>query len=184
VFSLVAFATFIPLVWTFSANRATSAVPLTRLAAIPGLWWVTMALMFVALELVVLGFARPNPIALTARRGSGAGGILRVTRHPAFMGAALFGFAHLLINHRPIDQVFFGGTFLYSLLGSAHQDWRKRQEGGPAMERFFAETSFLPFAAIVAGRTRFEPREIGAIPVVIGAVLYGVIFVFHHRWFG
>ncbi len=83
LFSLVAFATFVPLVWTFFARRTSTAMPLTRLAQTPGIWWLTMILMFIAFELLVLAFARPNPLALTARKGSGAGGILRVTRHPA-----------------------------------------------------------------------------------------------------
>jgi uncharacterized membrane protein len=184
LFSLVAFATFVPLVWTFFAHRTSTAMPLPRLAQTPGIWWLTMILMFVALELVVLAFARPNPLALTARTGFGAGGILRVTRHPAFMGAALFGLAHLLVNPRALERAFFGGALVYSILGSAHQDWRKRLEKGPEMERFYAETSFLPFVAIAAGRTRFEPREIGGAAFAIGAILYAVVFVFHDRWFG
>jgi len=121
---------------------------------------------------------------LTARTGFGAGGILRVTRHPAFMGAALFALAHLLVNQRALDRAFFGGGLVYSILGSAHQDWRKRLEKGPEMERFYAETSFFPFVAIAAGRTRFVPREIGGAAFAIGAILYAVVFVFHNRWFG
>src|SRR6185295_8665359 len=90
LFSLVAFATFVPLVWTFFHYRTSTAIPLPYLVQRPGIWWVTMVLVLVGFELLVLGFARPNPLALSARQGSGAGGILRVTRHPAFMGVALF----------------------------------------------------------------------------------------------
>src|SRR5437899_7395264 len=115
LFSVVAFATFVPLVWTFFAHRTSTAVPLTLLAQTPGIWWLTMILMFVALELLVLGFARPNPLALTARAGSGAGGILRVTRHPAFMGGALFALAHLLVSQRALDRTFFAAGLGYSI---------------------------------------------------------------------
>jgi uncharacterized membrane protein len=184
LYSLIAFATFVPLVWTFFAHRPSTAIPLPQLAQVPGVWWATMLLMLVAFELVVLGFARPNPLALSARAGSGAGGILRVTRHPAFMGVALFGLAHLLVNHGALDRAFFGGVLVYSVLGSAHQDWRKRREAGPEMERFYAETSFFPFVAIATGRTRFQGRELGGIPVAVGLVLFAVVFLFHHRWFG
>ncbi len=142
-----------------------------------------MILNLVAFELVVLGFARPSPLALMARTGSGAGGILRVTRHPATMGVALFGLAHLLVNVSALDRAFFGGALVYSILGSPHQDWRKRLEAGPEMSRFYAETSFFPFVANAAGRTRFEPREIGCAAFAIGATLYAVVFMFHHRWF-
>ena len=184
LFSLVAFATFVPLVWTFFAHRISTAVPLAFLAKSPGIWWLTMVLMLVAFELLVLGFARPNPLALTARAGSGAGGILRVTRHPAFMGVALFALAHLLVNHRPLERAFFGGGLVYSIFGSAHQDWRKRREAGSEVARFYAETSFFPLVAIAQGRTRFVARELGAVPLAIGAILFAVVFAFHGRWFG
>jgi uncharacterized membrane protein len=182
VYSLVALATFVPLVWTFFANRASTPMPLAELARTPGVWWIAMLLMLLAFELAVLAFARPNPLAMTARAGSGAGGILRVTRHPLFMGTALFGLAHLLVNHTTLDRAFFGGMLAYSIVGSAHQDWRKRREGGPEMRRFYAETSFFPFVAIATGRTRFEPREMNGIVAAIGLVLFAVVFMFHHRW--
>jgi uncharacterized membrane protein len=100
------------------------------------------------------------------------------------MGGALFGLAHLLVYQSALARAFFGGTLVYSILGSAHQDWRKRLEKGSEMERFYAETSFFPFVAIAAGRTRFEPREIGGTAFAIAAILYAVVFVFHDRWFG
>ncbi|NJO12951.1 MAG: hypothetical protein HC872_05210 [Gammaproteobacteria bacterium] len=42
------------------------------LATVPGIWWLTILLMFVALNLIVIGFASPNPVSnLTGRFGSG-----------------------------------------------------------------------------------------------------------------
>lgn len=82
LYSLVAFATFVPLVGTFFANRVGRGSPLPVLATVPGLRWLTMALMLVAVVLLVLGFSRPNPISPLTGATSGAVGILRVTRHP------------------------------------------------------------------------------------------------------
>ena len=48
----------------------------------------------------------------------------------------------------------------------------------------FNATDPATFVAIAAGRTRFEPREIGGVSFAIGAILYAVVFVFHNRWFG
>ena len=183
LYSLVAFATFAPLVWTFFANRIGRGTPLPMLAQIPGLRWLTMALMLVAVTFLVLGFSRPNPISPLTGRSSGAIGVLRVTRHPAFMGLAIFGFAHLLVNHTALDHVFFGGTLAYSLLGAAHQDWRKRRIADRDLERYFAETSFFPFLAIATGRNRFEPRELGTGALAAALVLYALLFTFHHRLF-
>lgn len=184
-YSLVALAIFVPLVSTFFANRIATPVPLAALVRVPGVWWLTMALMLVALPLVVLGFASPNPVStLTGRGASGAAGALRITRHPGFMGVALAGLAHLLVNPAPIDRAFFGGLFLYCLVGCAHQDWRRRRAGGPVLEPFFAETSFLPFVAILQGRNRLVFRELRPT-LLLGALgAYAALFAFHHRIFG
>jgi uncharacterized membrane protein len=185
VYSLIAFATFIPLAWTFFANRSSHAMPLPELAMTPGIWWVTMLLNLFAVVLMVLGFSRPNPVSsLTARPGSSAIGVLRITRHPAFMGVAILGLSHLLVNYSAIDRVFFGGTFLYALLGSAHQDWRRHLSADAELRRFFAETSFLPFVAIATGRNRFEPSELRASALIAGVTIFGFVFVFHYRLFG
>jgi uncharacterized membrane protein len=190
-YSLVAFATFVPLVWLFFARRISAAVPLPVLATVPGIWWLTMGLMFVATNLIVIGFTRPNPVsALMAPDPSGgssspaAVGALRITRHPAFMGVALAGLAHLLVNPAPIDRAFFGGMAVYAVLGCAHQDWRRRKAEGPALERFFAETSFFPFVAIARGRNRLVLGELRPGILVVAAIGYGLLFFHHHRFFG
>ena len=90
VYSLIALATFVPLLWTFFTNRSSHAVPLLMLLMTPGIWWLTMLLNLFAVVLLVLGFSRPNPVSsLTAKPGSGssARGALRITRHPAFISA-------------------------------------------------------------------------------------------------
>lgn len=185
VYSLLAFSTFVPLVWTFFGNRDSHAMPLSALVAMPGIWWLTMLFMLAAVVLLVLGFTQPNPVSsLTARKGSGAAGVLRITRHPAFMATAIFGLAHLLVNYDALDRAFFGGMVSYSLLGSWHQDWRKRLHANEEVQRFFAETSFFPFVAIASGRNRFEPRELSPAGLVGAAILFLVIFTYHHRFFG
>jgi uncharacterized membrane protein len=184
VYSLVAFATFVPLVWIFFTQRVAAPVPLALLLHAPGPAWATIPLMFVALNMIVLGFASPNPVSsLTAKAGVGAIGPLRITRHPGFMGVALFGVAHLLVNPAPIDRAFLGGLVGYAVLGCAHQDWRKRRagRGDPESERFFAETSFLPFVAILQGRNRLVGRELRPGLLVAAAGAFVAIFLVHHR---
>lgn len=185
LYSLVAFATFVPLCWVFFASRIATVVPLPLLAPIPGLHWLTMALMFVALMLIVLGVAKPSPLSqLMARGNVGATGALRITRHPLFMGVGLAGAAHLLVNPAPIDRAFFGGMAVYALLGCAHQDWRKRRAGDPALARLFEETSFLPFVAILSGRNRLVWSELPVPAWTVAGALYLLVFFVHHRLFG
>lgn len=182
LYSMVAFATFIPLIWVFFEYRNPHAVPLPALALTPGIWWATMLLMFVAFMLLVLGFSRPNPVSsLLEKSGSGAMGALRITRHPAFMGVAIMGLAHLLVNYSAIDRVFFGGLLIYSLLGCAHQDWRRRQTDEPGREQYFAETSFFPFVAILQGRNKLVLREFNPIAVCIAIGVFAIFFTFHNR---
>lgn len=184
VYSLVALAIFVPLVFAFFSQRIASPIPLPALLRIPGIWWLTMGLMFVALNLMVLGFSSPNPVSsLTGRSGTGAVGALRITRHPGFMGVAVFGLAHLLVNPAPIDRAFFGGAVVYSILGCAHQDWRRRRAGGAELEHFFAETSLLPFVAILQGRNRLVVGELRRGALVVAAALFVVLFFTHHRLF-
>lgn len=186
VYSLVALATFVPLCWSFFAHRIATPIPLPLLATIPSVAWLTMPMMFVALCLILLGFSSPNPVSALmgpADGGSGAAGALRITRHPAFMGVALAGLAHCLVNTAPIDRVFFGGMTIYAVAGCAHQDWRRRRAGGAALAPFFAETSFLPFVAIASGRNRFVLGELRPLVLLASAALYAAIFFFHHRLF-
>ena len=86
-------------------------------------------------------------------------------------------------NPAAIDRAFFGGMAIYSVLGCAHQDWRRRRTGGSELAAFFAETSFLPFVAIATGRNRLVLRELRPLVLVGAAGLYVAIFVFHHRIF-
>ena len=99
------------------------------------------------------------------------------------MGVALFGVAHLLVNYAAIDRAFFGGLALYSVLGCAHQDWRRRRSGGGELDRFFAETSFFPFVAIAKRRNRLVFRELRPLVLLVAAVLFVAVFFSHHRLF-
>ena len=64
-----------------------------------------------------------------------------------------------------------GGTLLI--------DRRKRLALGTDWPRFAEVTSNLPFAALLAGRSKVSLREIGVAPVLAGLLLYGVLFLAH-----
>ncbi len=108
-------------------------------------------------------------------------GVYRITRHPAFMGAGLFGLLHLLVasvNAAELD--FFGGFPVFALLGCAHHDRRKLATAGEGFERFHAETSFLPFTA------RGTLRGLSEMPaaLLLGVAISVVLRWFHPVWFG
>lgn len=183
VYSLVALATFVPLVTTYFVYRTSRAVWLPALAVVPGVWWITMLVNFAATVFLVLGFSSPNPVSsLTGGRETRVRGILRITRHPGFTGFGLLGVGHLLVLRAPIDVAFFGGLLLYAILGAAHQDWRRRSM--PELTDFFRETSFFPFVAIWPGKTSLEFSEFSLRGLAAAIVAFTMLFFFHDRLFG
>lgn len=145
IFSLVALATFVPLAWLYFANKHTGPF-LWYLGAAPGLRPIMYVGMGVAFSLAIGGLLRPSPAALRSSTTE-ARGLLRLTRHPTFMGVGLFGLLHLLVVPVNLAELlFFGGLPLFACIGCAHQDRRKLAEGGETFRRFYDATVFLPFS--------------------------------------
>jgi uncharacterized membrane protein len=183
LYSLVAFATFIPLVSTYFANKHAGPL-LWSLASIPGVRWLAVALSGAAVVLLVLSFVQPSPTGMMPGVPRRARGVTRITRHALFMAIGLWGLAHTIVNGFLSDVIFFGGFLVYALIGSAHQDSRKQADGGSEMSTFYGETSILPFAAILDGRNRLALSEIPLIGVAIGLVAAVLLYNFHEQLFG
>lgn len=178
IYSLVAFATFIPLVWVYLAHRHAGAV-VWNLAAAPGVRQLAMLLAVLAFAVIAGGVLQPSPALVGSKQAWGARGLTRITRHPLSMGIALWSLSHLLINGFLTDVLFFGGMLAFSLAGAAHQDARKRATEEERLGQFFAESSFWPFGAIIAGRNRLIWRELPWIALVIGAAAAVGIYALH-----
>ena len=183
LYALVAFATFVPLVWAYLGNRHAGGV-MWSLAAAPGVRPLAAALAVLAIALIVGGVLHPSPALVGMKQAWGARGLTRITRHPLFMGIALWAFSHLLLNGFVTDVVFFGGLLAFSLAGAAHQDARKHATEEARLGQFFAETSFWPCGAIVAGRNRLIWRELPWIALAIGAAAAVGIYALHPWAFG
>jgi uncharacterized membrane protein len=185
VYSLVALATFVPLVWIYAAHK--HAGPLLWITLGPAsvarpVNHVLMALAFILFVASLLP-ASTAPSAMQARGPATVHGVVRITRHPMLAAFGIFGVAHLLVNGSLGDLCFFGGFPVFTLVGGRHQDSRKVREV-PGYDRIVAETSILPFAAILAGRQRLVVRELPLIPLALGLVLTVIVRVFHHPLFG
>ena len=81
-------------------------------------------------------------------------------------------------------MIFFGGLAVYSVVGAAHQDSRKRALEGDPLAEYYGETSLVPFAAIAAGRNRLALAEIPWLAAVIGVGAATALFWFHAPLFG
>jgi uncharacterized membrane protein len=143
LYSLVALAIFVPLMWLYFANRHAGewlwVAPLG-----PALRFVLFAGMTIGLVLGVGALVKPSPASVAPGKAEVAG-IYRVTRHPLVLGLAIVWALHLIPNASTADVAFFGGFVVFSLAGAWHQDARKLHAPPPGFAAFHAATPFLPF---------------------------------------
>jgi uncharacterized membrane protein len=182
LYSLVALAFFVPLVWVYYANLHVG----------PWLWtfgrgalptWIVDIGMGASLVLVIAGNVTPSPASIAAVAAGAPApveprGVFRITRHPLIMGIALFGLLHLLPNASTADVAFFGGFVAFALVGCWHQD-RRKLATNPSYRAFFEATPFLPFT----GRDSLRGlRELSKLALVIGIALAFAVRWAHRFW--
>ncbi|MCC8395994.1 NnrU family protein [Paraburkholderia sp. MMS20-SJTR3] len=153
LYSLIAILTFGWMVMAF--RRAPVSAPLWAVG--DTLWAVATVLMLLA-SILLMGSLIRNPALPTGGRPAAlpetARGVFAITRHPMMWAFALWGFCHLAVLPTTRNLLLAGAIIVLALAGAALQDRKKRQlqpELWPAWE---AKTSYLPFAAIAAGRAR------------------------------
>ncbi|HKV54828.1 MAG TPA: NnrU family protein [Candidatus Binataceae bacterium] len=183
IYSVIALATFIPLVIVFARHKHAGVMLwyLRGYGAVRGLTWL---LMFVALILFVAGLINPNPGAIGAPSSNHAHGILKITRHPSFVAIAIFGLAHLLMNGWAGDVIFFGSFPVLGILGGIHQDRRKLRELGEPYRELMATTSIFPGAALWSGRAKWSSGDMPWAGIGVGIAVTIIIVIFHPWIFG
>ena len=179
LYSLVAFAFFVPLVRTYFAHKHAGPVLWSVPLGTPLRWAIYLA-MGVAFILMVAGLVRPSPASIVPGDPTPRGA-QRLTRHPLFMGLGICGLLHLIPNGNAADVAFFGGFPLFALVGCWHQDRRKLATGTDAVRGFYQQTPFLPFTGAETGR---GIHELGPVVVVGGLGLTMILRYFHPAWFG
>jgi len=179
LYSIVAFAFFVPLISTYFAHKHAGPV-LWGLGVGLALRWIIYTGMGVAFVLVVASLLRPSPAGVVSGSATPYG-VYRITRHPQNMGIALFGLLHLLPNGSAADLAFFGGFALFGVVGSWHQDRRKLALGVPGFAAFYGRTPFWPFTG---SETLQGLRELSPLAVFLGVGLTALIRHFHPSWFG
>jgi uncharacterized membrane protein len=182
-YSLVAFATFIPLVVTFARHKHAGPM-LWYFRGIDPIRWLAWLLMFAAFILLVGALVNPNPGAIGAPTGRSVSGIQKVTRHGFFVAVILFVIAHLMMNGWFGDICFFGSLGALAVLGGWHQDQRKLSELGPSYRAFLDETSFIPFAALLSGRQHWTRADMPWTGLIVGTVTAAVVMRLHPLLFG
>jgi len=183
VYSIVAFATLVPLIVTFAYHKHAGPM-LWYLRDIGVVRALAVVMMMAALIFFAGAFVSPNPGGIGAPADSRVRGILKLTRHPSFIAFILFGLAHMLMNGWLGDLFFFGTFVVIGVIGGIHQDQRKLRDLGDQYRRFAAETSFFPGVALAAGRQRWNMADMPWAAIGIGAALVVVLIVVHPYLFG
>jgi uncharacterized membrane protein len=178
IFSLLSIA---GLVWFVVAYRVAPFVPLRP--TIPALGWLVFVLVFLGFLLVVLGSGPMNPTDTRGPRMIDSKlpvyGITRVTRHPRLCGVSLWAIAHLLVNGQLAALLMFGSLLVTTVNGMMSIDRKRRRALGALWDQFEKQTSRLPFAAIVTGRTRFKLAEYRVWQVALAVTLFAGVFWLH-----
>ncbi len=145
--------------------------------------WAPILAMPFASILLVAGLTSPSPTAMGGEardeKPAALTGILAVTRHPVMWAVALWALAHLAANGDAAHAMTFAAFAALALGGMAHIDRRRAAEMGAAWGPIALTTSTLPFAALAAGRARFEWRALGPWRALGGLALYAALFAAH-----
>jgi uncharacterized membrane protein len=172
LYSAVALAIFVPLVWLYLGNRHAGTWLWSVSVGAP-LRAALYAGMTLGLVLTLGALLKPSPAAVAPGKAEVAG-IYRVTRHPLVLGLALVWALHLIPNASSADLAFFGGFVAFSLAGASHQDARKLAAPPPGFREFHTATAFFPFTGAGALRGLRE------IPPLVWAL--GIAAALLARW--
>ena len=185
LYSLVSFATLVPLIIAFAYHKHSGAM-LWYLRAMPLARWLTWVLMVSAFIMLVSGLVTPSPASIGAEAASKSAprGLLKVSRHPSFVAFALFGIAHMLMNGWVGDLIFFGTFPVLGIAGGKFQDARKLRELGESYLKFMGETSFFPGAALITGAQKWTSADTPWTGILVGMALAIVTVVVHPWLFG
>lgn len=134
--------------------------------------WVPVVVNAVAMVILALGTARPNPLSFGGTRNDefdpGSPGIVGWMRHPLLVAIGLWAAAHVVPNGDLAHVILFGVFFLFALAGMKIIDRRKRRYMG-------AET----WSRLTKTARRIEITPGGLVRVGIGLGLYALVLWLH-----
>ncbi len=174
------------LIWLVRAYDAAPFVELWEPVAASRL--LAVAAMPLAFLLLVCAFTAPNPTAAGQKPDIYAAepvqGVQRVTRHPLLWAIILWGSLHILATGHLAALILFGSLVLTAGLGSMMIDRRHIQDSQPGWGVYLQRSSNLPFLAILQGRQKLVPAEIGWARTAGALALYLLVLFAHPYLFG
>ena len=154
-----------------------------------GLVHMAPLFMLIAFLFAVTGLTTANPTAFRSERfienGDGRPkGVVHITRHPFLWGVMIWATVHIIVNGDRASIVFFGTFLLLAALGTLSIDAKRRRKLGEHWDAFAKATSNVPFAAILAGRTKFKFTEDAWWRILASFIAFALALVGHLWLFG
>jgi uncharacterized membrane protein len=177
VYSLVAFATFGWLIVAYV--HAPLTAPLWLAGDV--LWAVATVVMLIASILLMGSLIRdpaiptgsqPGPFPETPR------GVFAITRHPMMWSFALWGLCHAAVFPVAKSLILAAAVVFLALVGAALQDRKKERLQPDLWPVWESKTSYLPFAAIAAGRAQLGGFGSHAL---LGGLFVWLVATWAHR---
>ena len=97
---------------------------------------------------------------------------------------AVWAAGHQLVNGERASLVLFGSMLALALFGTSSIDAKRRRALGATWDAFVAQTSNLPFAAILAGRQKLSLGEIGWWRIALAVGVWAALTLGHPYLFG
>ena len=149
---------------------------------------LTTVVMVVAFLLMMVGLTTPNPTS-TGFEGKleeedAATGIVRITRHPFLWATMLWAVSHMVVRGDLAAILLCGSVLVTGVFGTISIDARRAALNPEGWARFSAQTSNVPFMAIVQGRNTLKVGELGWWRIALALVAFGALFYFHDVAFG
>jgi len=149
---------------------------------------IQVLIQFIAFQFIVIGLITPNPTSVrqlgVLDRPDAVKGILRITRHPFLWGVALWATGHITVNGNLAALILFGTMLVLAVVGPFSIDAKRKAALGDRWAPFAAQTSNIPFAAILMRRQKLNLTEIGWWRIVLAEVIWMGVNVVHPFLFG
>lgn len=133
--------------------------------------WVPFLVNAVAMVILTLGAARPNPLSFGGTCNDEFDpehpGIVGWMRHPLLVAIGLWAAAHMVPNGDLAHVFLFATFFAFAILGMKMIDRRKRRQMGVEWER------------LTNSARRIEITPGGIVRIAFGLGLYGLVLWLH-----
>ena len=170
--------------WLASAFVRAPFIPLWPWSSFGA--WIPVIIMPLVTLLLVAGLSSVNPFSLSLISGDydhHRPGIVSITRHPVMWAVVIWAGAHIPANGDAAGLILFILMLILSLVGTLTlEKGRESRYPKEDWQQWRANTSNLPFGAMIQKKMAIDWRGIGAWRVLAATLLY-VVLLLTHQWF-